>query len=120
MVSGALLGLVASAALGWWWLDPEIALAIAALAVRLLICKRLRELVRLRKDMMDTPESVAVKSFGVAAGVVRWRPGRARGEGDVSASSGRTLRHVASSDAALGKSRTARGSFARGRSGAWR
>lgn len=34
MTAGVLLGLVANAALGWWWLDPGIALAIAALAVR--------------------------------------------------------------------------------------
>jgi divalent metal cation (Fe/Co/Zn/Cd) transporter len=34
MAAGVLLGLAANAALGWWWLDPLIALVIAALAVR--------------------------------------------------------------------------------------
>ena len=34
MAAGVLLGLLANAALGWWWLDPVIALAIAALAVK--------------------------------------------------------------------------------------
>jgi divalent metal cation (Fe/Co/Zn/Cd) transporter len=34
MAGGVLLGLVANAALGWWWLDPVIALGIAALAVQ--------------------------------------------------------------------------------------
>jgi divalent metal cation (Fe/Co/Zn/Cd) transporter len=34
MASGVLVGLAANAALGWWWLDPVIALAIAAIAVR--------------------------------------------------------------------------------------
>ena len=31
---GVLVGLVANTALGWWWLDPIIALGIAALALR--------------------------------------------------------------------------------------
>jgi divalent metal cation (Fe/Co/Zn/Cd) transporter len=30
---GVLAGLVANSALGWWWLDPLVALVIAALAV---------------------------------------------------------------------------------------
>jgi divalent metal cation (Fe/Co/Zn/Cd) transporter len=30
---GVLTGLVANTALGWWWLDPVVALGIAALAV---------------------------------------------------------------------------------------
>jgi divalent metal cation (Fe/Co/Zn/Cd) transporter len=34
MAAGVLIGLIATAALGWWWLDPVIALGIAALAVR--------------------------------------------------------------------------------------
>ena len=34
MAAGVLLGLVANAALGWWWLDPVIALGIAGLAIR--------------------------------------------------------------------------------------
>jgi len=34
MAAGVLIGLAANAALGWWWLDPIIALAIAAIAVR--------------------------------------------------------------------------------------
>ncbi len=34
MAAGVLAGLAANTALGWWWLDPTIALAIAALAVR--------------------------------------------------------------------------------------
>jgi divalent metal cation (Fe/Co/Zn/Cd) transporter len=34
MAAGVLVGLVANAALGSWWLDPIIALAIAAIAVR--------------------------------------------------------------------------------------
>jgi len=34
MAAGVLVGLVANAAVGWWWLDPVIALAIAAIAVR--------------------------------------------------------------------------------------
>ena len=34
MAAGVLLELVANAVLGWWWLDPMIALAIAAIAVR--------------------------------------------------------------------------------------
>lgn len=33
MAAGVLAGLVANAALGWWWLDPVIGLGIAALAV---------------------------------------------------------------------------------------
>jgi divalent metal cation (Fe/Co/Zn/Cd) transporter len=33
MAAGVLLGLVANAALGWWWLDPVIALGIAGLAI---------------------------------------------------------------------------------------
>jgi len=33
MAAGVLAGLTANAALGWWWLDPTIALAIAALAI---------------------------------------------------------------------------------------
>ncbi len=34
MAAGVLVGLGANALLGWWWVDPVIALAIAALAVR--------------------------------------------------------------------------------------
>jgi divalent metal cation (Fe/Co/Zn/Cd) transporter len=34
MAAGVLVGLVANAALSWWWLDPIIALGIAAIAVR--------------------------------------------------------------------------------------
>jgi divalent metal cation (Fe/Co/Zn/Cd) transporter len=34
MAAGVLVGLAANAAFGWWWLDPGIALAIAAIAVR--------------------------------------------------------------------------------------
>jgi divalent metal cation (Fe/Co/Zn/Cd) transporter len=34
MAAGVLVGLVANTTLGWWWLDPAIALAIAAIAVR--------------------------------------------------------------------------------------
>jgi divalent metal cation (Fe/Co/Zn/Cd) transporter len=34
MAAGVLAGLIANALIGWWWLDPVIALAIAALAVR--------------------------------------------------------------------------------------
>jgi hypothetical protein len=34
MAAGVLVGLSANAALGWWWLDPVIALVIAAIAVR--------------------------------------------------------------------------------------
>lgn len=34
MAAGVLVGLLANAALGWWWLDPMIGLAIAALAVQ--------------------------------------------------------------------------------------
>ena len=33
MAAGVLSGLAANAALGWWWLDPIVALAIAAIAV---------------------------------------------------------------------------------------
>jgi len=33
MAAGVLAGLAANTALGWWWLDPTIALAIAALAI---------------------------------------------------------------------------------------
>jgi divalent metal cation (Fe/Co/Zn/Cd) transporter len=34
MAAGVLVGLASNVALGWWWLDPLIALVIAALAVR--------------------------------------------------------------------------------------
>lgn len=34
MAAGVLVGLLANATLGWWWLDPVIGLAIAALAVQ--------------------------------------------------------------------------------------
>jgi divalent metal cation (Fe/Co/Zn/Cd) transporter len=34
MAAGVLVGLGANAAFGWWWLDPVIALVIAAIAVR--------------------------------------------------------------------------------------
>jgi divalent metal cation (Fe/Co/Zn/Cd) transporter len=34
MAAGVLTGLLANAALAWWWLDPVIALGIAALAVK--------------------------------------------------------------------------------------
>jgi divalent metal cation (Fe/Co/Zn/Cd) transporter len=34
MAAGVLLGLGTNAVLGWWWLDPVIALMIAAIAVR--------------------------------------------------------------------------------------
>ena len=34
MAGGVLVGLLANAVVGWWWLDPAIALGIAALAVR--------------------------------------------------------------------------------------
>ena len=34
MAGGVLVGLAAGTALGWWWLDPIIALAIATIAVR--------------------------------------------------------------------------------------
>jgi divalent metal cation (Fe/Co/Zn/Cd) transporter len=34
MAAGVLVGLGANAVLGWWWLDPAIALVIAAIAVR--------------------------------------------------------------------------------------
>jgi divalent metal cation (Fe/Co/Zn/Cd) transporter len=33
MAAGVLVGLAATAVAGWWWLDPVIALAIAALAI---------------------------------------------------------------------------------------
>lgn len=33
MAAGVLVGLLANALFGLWWLDPELALAIAALAV---------------------------------------------------------------------------------------
>jgi divalent metal cation (Fe/Co/Zn/Cd) transporter len=33
MAAGVLVGLAANAAFGWWWLDPVIALGIAAIAV---------------------------------------------------------------------------------------
>jgi len=33
MAGGVLVGLAANTAFGWWWLDPTIALAIAALAI---------------------------------------------------------------------------------------
>jgi divalent metal cation (Fe/Co/Zn/Cd) transporter len=34
LAAGVLVGLGANAAVGWWWLDPVIALVIAAIAVR--------------------------------------------------------------------------------------
>jgi len=34
MAAGVLVGLAANAVLGWWWLDPVIALVIAAIAIR--------------------------------------------------------------------------------------
>lgn len=34
MAAGVLAGLLANTVLGWWWLDPAVALAIAFLAVR--------------------------------------------------------------------------------------
>lgn len=34
MAAGVLVGLAANAAFGWWWLDPVIAIGIAAIAVR--------------------------------------------------------------------------------------
>lgn len=34
MAAGVLAGLIANAAFGWWWLDPSVALVIAAIAVR--------------------------------------------------------------------------------------
>jgi divalent metal cation (Fe/Co/Zn/Cd) transporter len=34
LAAGVLLGLAANAAVGWWWLDPVIALVIAVVAVR--------------------------------------------------------------------------------------
>jgi divalent metal cation (Fe/Co/Zn/Cd) transporter len=33
MAAGVLAGLVANTAFGWWWLDPAVALGIAALAI---------------------------------------------------------------------------------------
>ncbi|MEA2178254.1 MAG: hypothetical protein QOG77_1551 [Solirubrobacteraceae bacterium] len=34
LAAGVLVGLVANAALGWWWLDPLVALGIAGIAVK--------------------------------------------------------------------------------------
>jgi divalent metal cation (Fe/Co/Zn/Cd) transporter len=34
MAAGVLVGLAANVALGWWWLDPVVALVIATIAVR--------------------------------------------------------------------------------------
>jgi divalent metal cation (Fe/Co/Zn/Cd) transporter len=34
MATGVLVGLLANATLGWWWLDPSVGLLIAALATR--------------------------------------------------------------------------------------
>ena len=34
LAAGVLAGLLANTVLGWWWLDPVVALGIAALAVR--------------------------------------------------------------------------------------
>jgi divalent metal cation (Fe/Co/Zn/Cd) transporter len=34
MAAGVLVGLAANAAVGWWWVDPVVALMIAAVAVR--------------------------------------------------------------------------------------
>lgn len=34
MAGGVLVGLLANAALGWWWLDPVVGLVIAAVAIR--------------------------------------------------------------------------------------
>ena len=34
MAAGVLVGLLANTVLGWWWLDPVIALGIAGLAVQ--------------------------------------------------------------------------------------
>jgi hypothetical protein len=34
MAAGLLVGLLANALLGWWWLDPVIGLGIATLAVK--------------------------------------------------------------------------------------
>lgn len=34
LAAGVLVGLLANAALGWWWLDPAIALGIATLAIK--------------------------------------------------------------------------------------
>jgi len=34
MAAGVLVGLAANSALGWWWVDPVVALVIAVLAVR--------------------------------------------------------------------------------------
>ena len=33
MAAGVLAGLAANGAFGWWWLDPVVALGIAAIAV---------------------------------------------------------------------------------------
>jgi divalent metal cation (Fe/Co/Zn/Cd) transporter len=34
LAAGVLAGLLANTLLGWWWLDPVVALGIAGLAVR--------------------------------------------------------------------------------------
>ena len=34
LAAGVLVGLLANAALGWWWLDPVVALGIAGIAVK--------------------------------------------------------------------------------------
>jgi Co/Zn/Cd efflux system component len=34
MAAGVLIGLAANTAVGWWWVDPMVALVIAAIAVR--------------------------------------------------------------------------------------
>ncbi len=34
LAAGVLVGLLANALAGWWWLDPVVALGIAAIAVR--------------------------------------------------------------------------------------
>jgi divalent metal cation (Fe/Co/Zn/Cd) transporter len=34
MATGVVVGLLANAALGWWWLDPTAGLAVAAIAIR--------------------------------------------------------------------------------------
>jgi divalent metal cation (Fe/Co/Zn/Cd) transporter len=34
LAAAVLVGLLANTVLGWWWLDPVVALGIAALAVR--------------------------------------------------------------------------------------
>jgi divalent metal cation (Fe/Co/Zn/Cd) transporter len=33
MAAAVLVGLLANALVGWWWLDPVVALGIAALAI---------------------------------------------------------------------------------------